>query len=85
MSDKKEIDEADAIISELADVVVWMSGSYDFAPEGKAGGGWADFGLPRLNRALHYLNKKGKPLDDPERAVPSGRDADRDIKPEKST
>jgi hypothetical protein len=47
------------LIGALADALVWCSGSYDFAPEGKAGDGWANFALPRLNRALAWLQKNG--------------------------
>ena len=63
--------EAEEIVGELADVVVWMSGSSDFSQEGKAGEAWASWGLPRLRRALTFLAKQGRPLDDPSRALPT--------------
>lgn len=46
-----ELDQLRRLVRELADGLIWMSGSSDFAPEGKAHKGFVDTIRPLLDRA----------------------------------
>jgi hypothetical protein len=45
-------------LDNACDVAVWMSGSDDFAPEGKAGRYWAEDARPRLFAALDACRRE---------------------------
>lgn len=51
-------DASPDLVGELTDLVVWMSGSADFAPEGQAGQAWKEKGLPLLKRALDACRER---------------------------
>jgi hypothetical protein len=43
-------------LNDLADAVIWMSGSPSFSPEGEAHSGWVETMRPRLFAALEWLD-----------------------------
>ena len=54
-----ELRDLRALLADLADLTIWMSGSADFGPEGQAHVGWVK-GKPALDRALAYLAEEAE-------------------------
>lgn len=56
---KSENSKMMEIIKELASAIEWCSGSADFGYDGKARIGWENICIKALNRANHFMIRRG--------------------------
>lgn len=56
-SAEQELGEVRKLLSDLAELTIWMTGSADFGPGGQAHEGWVRL-KPALDRALAYFEEE---------------------------